>query len=294
MSNLIQFPETSHVYTHSNVQLDKDRGAAILSMDPHPRPSFTPELLGDMKAFQDEVARRVRLALDEDRAPEIRYTVLASDMDGIFNFGGDLNRFVELIRAGDGEGLLKYAMDCVEIVHAYSVGYDLPVTTIALVEGRAQGGGLESALSCNILIAEKGTQLGLPEVLFNLFPGMGAYSFLSRKIGSSLAERMILSGRLYEAEELYDMGVVDVLAEAGEGRERLNAFLEESDKRNSAHRLIHRVHSTHNRVPFAELKDITELWVESALRLSDKELRTMERLVRAQNRRISQEERQAN
>ena len=294
MSNLIRFPETAHVYTQSSVELDKDQSTAVLSMNPHPRPSFTPDLLDDMKAFQEEVARRVRRDLDEGRQPEIRYTVLASEMEGIFNFGGDLSRFVDLIRAGDRESLLKYAMDCIEIVHGYSVGYDLPVTTIALVEGRAQGGGLEAALSCNVLIAERGTQLGFPEVLFNLFPGMGAYSFLSRKIAPSLAERMILSGRLYEAEELYEMGVVDVLAEPGEGRAKLREYVADADKHSSVRQLLHRVHNTHNRVPFEELRDITELWVDSALGLSDKELRTMERLVRAQNRRTGKENRQAN
>lgn len=294
MSNLIRFPELAHVYTQSNVELDRDLGMAILNMNPHPRPSFTPELLDDIEAFQAEVARRIQADQAAGQNPEIRYTVLASELDGIYNFGGDLDRFVRLIRAGDRDGLLEYALACVRAGHGFSVGLELPVTSIALVEGRAQGGGLEAALSCNVLIAEKGSQMGFPEVLFNLFPGMGAYSFLSRKIAPALAERMILSGRLYGAEELYEMGVVDVLAEPGEGRAKLREYVAEADKHSSVHQLLQRVHNTHNRVPFEELRDITELWVDSALGLSDKDLRTMERLVRAQNRRTGQEERQAN
>lgn len=294
MSNLIRFPETSHVYTQANVELDQDQATAILSMNPRPRPSFTPGLLDDLQAFQQEVARRVRRDLAEGHPPEIRYTVLASEIDGIFNFGGDLGRFVDLIRAGDRAGLLEYALACVRAGHGFSVGLDLPITTIALVEGRAQGGGLEAALSCNVVIAERGTQLGFPEVLFNLFPGMGAYSFLSRKIAPALAERMILSGRLYEAEELYQMGVVDVLADPGEGRAKLREYVATAEKHRSVHQLLHRVNNTHNRVPFEELQDITELWVDSALKLSEKELRTMERLVRAQDRRTGQAPRQAN
>lgn len=294
MSNLIRFPETSHVYTQSSVRVDREQGAAILAMNPNPRPSFTPELLADIEAFQAEVGRRIRADQEAGKRPEIRYTVLASDLDGIFNFGGDLNRFVDLIRAGDRNGLLAYALACVRAGHQFSVGLDLPVTSIALVEGRAQGGGLEAALSCNVVIAERETQMGFPEVLFNLFPGMGAYSYLSRKVSPSTAERMILSGRLYEAEELHEMGVVDILAEPGEGRAKLQEYLAEADKHSSAQRLLQRVHNTHNRVPFEELRDITELWVDSALQLSERELRTMERLVRAQDRRIGQNERQAN
>lgn len=51
-----------------------------------------------------------------------------------------------------------------------------------MVQGDAFGGGLEFALSSNILVAEQGTRLGFPEILFNLFPGMGAYTFLYRKV----------------------------------------------------------------------------------------------------------------
>ncbi|MFA9459385.1 crotonase/enoyl-CoA hydratase family protein [Thiohalorhabdus methylotrophus] len=293
MSNLVRFPEASHVYQHSEVQLDHDLGAAILNMAPQPRPSFTPALLADIEAFQQEVADRIRQQQAQGRTPDIRYTVLASNLEGIYNFGGDLNRFVELIRAGDRQGLLDYALACVRAGHQFSVGLDLPVTSLALIEGRAQGGGFEAALSCNVLIAERGTQMGFPEVLFNLFPGMGAYSYLSRRIAPSLAERMILSGRLYEAEELYEMGAVDVLAEPGEGRETLAEYIREAEKHNSVHGLLRRIHSAHNRVPFEELRDITELWVDSALRLSERELRTMERLVRAQDRRISVDANQA-
>ena len=80
------------------------------------------------------------------------------------------------------------------------------------------GGGFECALSGNVLIAERGAKMGFPEILFNLFPGMGAMTLLGRKIGYSKAEKVILSGKLYTAEEMYELGVVDVLVEPGERR----------------------------------------------------------------------------
>jgi DSF synthase len=67
------------------------------------------------------------------------------------------------------------------------------------------------------LIAEKGCKMGFPEILFNLFPGMGALTLLGRRVGMAKAEQMILSGNLYRAEDFHEMGVVDVLAEPGEG-----------------------------------------------------------------------------
>ncbi len=278
----------------STVRIDGDAGAAIISMHPSPRPSFNPDLLAELGAFRDSVADRVRTDGERDGRSDIRYAVLASDVPDIFNFGGDLDRFVELIRARDRDGLMAYALACIRCTHSFACSFDVPVTTIGLVQGRAQGGGFEAALSANVLIAERGTQLGFPEVLFNLFPGMGAYSFLSRKIAPALAERIILSGHLYEAEDLYDMGVVDVLAEPGQGESRMYAYMKEADKHDHVHGLMQRIRTRHNHVPFEELRDITELWVDSALRLGDRELRTMERLVRAQDRRIGQDMRRAN
>ena len=159
------------------------------------------------------------------------------------------------------------------------------MTTISLIQGNAQGGGFEAALSCNVIIAERGTQMGFPEVLFNLFPGMGAYSFLCQRINPALAERLILSGKLYSAEALYEMGVVDHLADPGKGRERLKDYIHESDRRSHSRALIRHTRTKYNRVRYEELLDITELWVDSALQLTERELKTMQRLVRAQNRR---------
>jgi len=298
MSNLLAMPthttEPEHQFSQSTVEIDEGRGAAVISMHPSPRPSFTPGLLSEMEEFCNSTAKTVRADIDRTGSSSIRYIVLASDMPGIFNFGGDLKRFVELIRESDRDGLMEYALSCIRCTHSFSNGFGVPVTSIALVQGRAQGGGFEAALAANVLIAERGTQLGFPEVLFNLFPGMGAYSFLSRKVSPAIAERLILSGTLYDAEYLHEIGAVDVLAEPGEGKNRLHAFMKEADKHNHVHGLMRRIRATHNQVPFEELREITELWVESALRLGDRELRTMERLVRAQDRRIGVPARKAN
>jgi DSF synthase len=295
MDNLVNFPTAEHPSSsQASIHVDSEAGASILAMHPTPRPSFTPGLLADIDQWRASVADLGNREAPETGQSAIRYAVLTSAMPGIFNFGGDLNRFVELIRAGDRDGLMEYALACIHATHSFSCGFGAPVTSIALVQGRAQGGGFEAALAANVLIAERGTQMGFPEVLFNLFPGMGAYSFLSRKIAPSIAERLILSGTLYEAEDLYDMGVVDVLAEAGEGEQTLRAYMRDADKHHHVHGLMNRIRETHNHVPFEELRDITELWVDSALRLDERNIRTMERLVRAQDRRIGEGVRQAN
>jgi DSF synthase len=213
------------------------------------------------------------------------YLVLASDVTGIFNLGGDLSVFSELIRAKDREHLLNYAKLCVNNVWTF---YDMkaPVTTISLVQGQAMGGGFEAALAAHVMVAEKSAQMGLPEVLFNLFPGMGALSFLSRKIGMPSAEKMVRSGKVYTGEELYQMGVVDVLAEDGQGEYALNNWIKKNHRSLNSFQAINYAKQRVNPLTLQELYDITKIWVDAALRLDERNLKVMERLVKAQNAKI--------
>jgi DSF synthase len=109
------------------------------------------------------------------RGAPIEYTVLASDVPGVFNLGGDLDLFLRLIEGKDRAGLVAYGKACVHVLHRNYVAHDLPITTISLVQGDCLGGGFEAALSSDILVAERHARFGFPEIVFNLFPGMGAY-----------------------------------------------------------------------------------------------------------------------
>jgi DSF synthase len=122
-------------------------------------------------------------------------------------------------------------------------------------------------------------------VLFNLFPGMGAYNLLQRRLDVHATERLILSGRLYGAEELHAMGVVDILAEPGEGRRAVQDYIAQSGKRHNAHTAVRQVRRRLNPVRFSDLADVGDIWVDAALRLSEADLRKMDRLVAAQDRR---------
>src|SRR5207237_2836978 len=108
------------------------------------------------------------------------------------------------------------------------------LTKIALVQGDALGGGFECALASDVIVAEESAQLGFPEILFNLFPGMGAYSLVSRRIGMRAAEELILSGRILPAAELHKMGVVDVLVTEGEGPTAFGEWIAKHSKRTNA------------------------------------------------------------
>ncbi len=246
------------------------------------KPSFTPTVLEQTQ----QVQRLARSLAGADGAGDgLRYVVMGSRMPGIWNLGGDLEHFAALIRAGDRAALTRYAYLCCELTFTNATLFDLPVVSIALVQGDALGGGFEAVLSFNLIIAERSAKFGLPEVLFNLFPGMGAYTFLSRRIAPGLAERMILSGEIYSAEDLYKMGVVDVLAADGEGVDALYAQIGRNGRRHAAHSVIRQARRIANPVTREEMIRIADLWVEAAMNLGETDLRRMLRVANAQHRR---------
>ncbi|HEX5427528.1 enoyl-CoA hydratase/isomerase family protein [Segeticoccus rhizosphaerae] len=103
---------------------------------------------------------------------------------------------------------------------AYTGVLNLPVPAIAVVEGFALGGGLELALSCDLVIAGSRAVVGLPEVSVGVIPGGGGTQLLTRRIGWSRAAGMVFTARRLEADEAARLGVVDEVVEPGTGRER--------------------------------------------------------------------------
>lgn len=248
------------------------------------RPSYTMGMLSDIRRAMNVVKGMFRDYDGQGEQP-VNYVVFASRMPGIFNLGGDLPLFVDLIRAGDAEGLRAYAHACVDLVYSRYTKLGLPCLSISLVQGDALGGGFEATLADDIVIAERRAKFGLPEIMFNLFPGMGAYTFLSRRLDQARAERMILSGRIYSAEEMYEMGLVDELAEDGTGEDALYDFIERNRRTFKTRLAVYEARRRTQPVSREELISITDTWVETAIALDPADLRRMERLANAQDRR---------
>lgn len=214
----------------------------------------------------------------------VRHYVMSSDVPGVFNFGGDLSLFVLLIRARDIESLNLYGRRCVDLVWWMENAAQLGVHTTVLSAGDTLGGGLESVLPFHKVIFERSAQAGFPEVLFNLFPGMGAWDFTIRKAGFAVASEMILSGRLFNAEELHYRKLVDVVAEDGQGEQALEKVLRDVDPRHRGTLAALRAQRLACPIRYEALSAIVDLWAESALGLTNRDLRLMERLARAQAR----------
>src|SRR2546421_11731355 len=137
----------------------KPRGTACFSLG----------LLKDIRGHDNALATNGGKVEVEGVTFTANHYVLASRTPRVFNLGGDLALFVLLIKARDRDALAHYAKLCIDNMHARLVAYGSPaLVTISMLDGDALGGGLECALSSDLVFAEESAQLGLPEILFNL------------------------------------------------------------------------------------------------------------------------------
>lgn len=277
-------PLSGHEQSQLETRFDADTGAFWALMAPRPRPCYTVQLLAELHAYTQAIKADGGYLSVGGQERRISYGVLASSRPGIFNLGGDLALFRVLIHTEDRAGLLEYGKKCVDNLLAWHRNCDGLITSIALVQGEALGGGFEAALSASVLIAEESSRFGFPEILFNLFPGMGAFSFLSRKIGRRAAEEMITSGTIYSARQLYDLGVIDVLTPDGTGEAAVASFIRKHSRNLAGRQGFERARSEVMPITEQELLRVVEIWADTALKLQERDLKVMERLIRAQAR----------
>ena len=256
-------------------------------MNQRGNPCFNLGLLKDLRAFGGELTANSGHVEFEGAMHKVHYYVAGSRAPGVYNLGGDLALFLLLIRTRDRDALTHYAKLCIDNIHARLQNYFCPaLTTISLVQGDALGGGFETALSSDLIIAEESAMMGLPEILFNLFPGMGAYSLLARRMGARAAEQLILSGKVLAAPKLHALGIVDVLAKDGEGESAAQAWIAKNLRKRGSFQGLMRARKEVFPVTRAELDAIVEIWVDTAMRLEERDLNMMNWLLRAQMRRL--------
>jgi len=262
-----------------DVRWDVETGTLWSFMTPTLRPSFNPAMLRDLQAWQQEIRRG--FSSDDN---ELRYLVLGSRYPGAFNLGGDLEFVADRAEARDIGALIAYGNTCVDILYQNMVSLDLPIVTIALIQGDAIGGGFESALSFDVLVAERTARFSFPEQVFGMFPGVGAHSILTRRLNAAQAERLMLSGRTYSAEEMFDLGLVQVLAEPGEGEKAVADYIAQHGRRQTGQYGVYRAAREINSITLDELQRVVKIWAETALRLQPQDIKMMRRLAAVQAR----------
>lgn len=241
------------------------------------RASYNPRLLDDFH----QMHRYIR-SFKKEMQDDFKFLVLGSRHPDFFCLGGDLNHFSQCIENRDRDALFDYGLSSIQVLHkTWKITFQ-GVISIALVQGDALGGGFESLLSFDVICAEKGAKFGFPEHLFGLFPGMGGITILGRKLGFAKAEQLVRTGKTLDAEELYEMGVVQILSEPGQGVHDIQKFIKRNGGRQKAALALHLAMKRASPLSFDELQDIVTLWTEAAMQITPKELKTMQRLVSAQ------------
>jgi len=260
---------------------DPELRAMWLRWSPKPRPCFNLPLLSACNDYCRFLQNSHGVIEHNGQEYAVQSSILSSDVPGVFNLGGDLDLFTRLIDERDRPGLMEYGMACVEVVYRNLSCYDLPITTISLVQGECLGGGFEAALSSQVLIAERSARFGFPEIMFNLFPGMGAMSFVLRRSNHRIAEELISSATLFSADDMLQRGIVDIVVDDGEGPAAVREYLRNKEP---VLRDLYRVRRRVQNLTRKELDDIVTLWVDAALRINPRDLRLMGHIVARQDR----------
>jgi DSF synthase len=277
-------PEAFPRWEFETLDIDYDRETQSVWMSykasaPH---SYSLKMLAEIADVRESL-RALFGSPAIERHP-IRYFVMASKKPNVFSLGGDLASFAAAIRRRDLDSLYHYGHVAIDVIHGLTASFDLPIVTLSVVAGQCLGGGFEGALTTDFLIAESDAKLGVPEQAFNTFPGMGAVTLLTRRVGSALSEQIISSGAAYSGTEMHDMGVVDVVAPPGRLRETALAWMLEGEERWLRRRALAQTRRQCFPVEHEELIKIVELWAECSYNVLEQDLRHMERLVAAQKR----------
>jgi len=242
------------------------------------RQNFSLPLLNGLKTLLHGVRGDEVMWRHNGKPTPIKYAVLKSEHPDYFNLGGDLRHFRTCIDKADWKGLHDYSRLCLDIFYDWATVFSGRATTISLVQGRALGGGFETALAADFVIAEEHSEFGFPEIMFGLFPCTGGMSLLCRRISSHQAERMMTNGRIYSAMELKEMGVIDEICEKGSGAEAVEKFISRHAKHLMARLMVQRSRSRATPLNYEELLTVVDEWVETAKQLSADDLRVMEML----------------
>ncbi|HVM29841.1 MAG TPA: enoyl-CoA hydratase-related protein [Candidatus Limnocylindrales bacterium] len=172
-----------------------------------------------------ELTQELQRALAQlAEADDVRAVVVSGRGERAFCAGSHIGEFEGLKgRVAEGKLLLEKLV--------YRALADLPMPTIAAIEGDALGGGLELALCCDLRIASERARLGLPEVRLAVIPGSGGTQRLPRVVGVARAKEMILTGRILDASEAERIGLVNRVVPTGQAVAAAGELAEEIAQR---------------------------------------------------------------
>ena len=185
------------------LQVSRDAGVAVLTLG-------RPERLNAIGSATVDV---LQAALDTIETDASVRAIVVTGAGSHFCAGADL-REIQTFEEAPAFRRLIAAM-----AEAFSRLERSAVPSVAAVEGMALGGGFELALSCDLVVAARSAQFGLPEIALGLVPGAGGTQRLTRRVPLGVAKRLLLTGERLDAARAADLGLVSELAADGHALE---------------------------------------------------------------------------
>ena len=262
------------------IALDFEADSRLLwiTLLPEPKPVFTLPVIESVRKVQRAVMNLWGTQADRP------ILFLAYRARGrVFSLGGDLDYYLDCLTHNDRAGLGAYARTAADVIQTNRGGLGGSVITLTTVHARAMGGGIDPARACNVMIAEEGATFCYPEVNYNHFP-ISAVPILSRHTGYIEAERILLSGREYSAQEFLDRGALDAIVETGAGEDWIRRYAASSIASHSARIALISAFNRQAGDLAADLESGAGSWVSHIMTLKPLEIAKLQRIAAAQER----------
>ncbi len=187
--------KSQEIHGYKTIKIEKmKKKVAKLIIDRPRHNTITDELLDDLDKAIDELANDAQINV-----------VIVTGKGNIFSAGAELSQYIANVFQ-----FVEFARKGQRIFKKLS---EMPKLTIAVLKGHALGGGLELALACDLRIADKDVQIGLPEVTLGLVPAWGGTQRLPKLIGLGKAMELITTGRKISGQEAFEIGIVNKIFE---------------------------------------------------------------------------------
>lgn len=141
--------------------------------------------------------------------PEVQILVIKGE-GKMFSAGGDIKMMLTSGDPIDFEIIMGY------ITRMVLALYQLPMVTVAQIQGAAAGLGFSLALGCDVIVVEENSKLAMNFIGIGLIPDGGGHFFMKERVGITKAKQLIWQGNIMDPKEALDLGLIDQIVEEGE------------------------------------------------------------------------------
>lgn len=227
-------------------------GVVELMLDLEPLNEIGTRMLGELEKFAAAMDGLARIT---------SACIMASARPGGFSAGGDLRELYQSALQVSHQKRASGVRQFIERIHRTFNALDAaPFVTVAAVHGVCLGGGLELALLCDLIVADKMARFGFPELRLGIIPGFGGIPRLRRNVGNSFIRDLLFTGRTVKAETAHQAGLVTHLAGEGYALQVARSMAQQITKFDPETRIAAKKFA--KPIPYKELREEAEIFVK--------------------------------